>query len=757
MKSKNAFYLYVANTVFCLILQSSLTAQENLLPTPNLLGGRDALRTIYQQSAGYDPRYDLKTDGVMVYGVDDATVAGYSQWSERSGSVLQMMTGIAWGHYQDFLGGKWDGVDHWDDAQVGGRENPILHAGDKTVPYLNPSIAFCDYLTQRLKKTVDLGVETLYLEEPEFWAFSGYGASFQREWRIFYGGEWERPDSSCDALFKANRLKAHLYRRALDRVGTALKEYAYKKYNKRIKIYVATHSLLSYAQIQMVSPEATLIDLPVVDGLIAQVWTGTARSPNYYQGEFRERTFEMALLEYGVMAEMARGTSKRIYFLNDPVEDDPNHDWNDYRTNYLCTLTASLMRSQTADFEVAPWPSRVFLGRFPSNSPDATTIPDDYASILLAGFGQLRDMDQPKTSWNGASEQIGVLLSDSAMFQRGEGGLWKAASADPPGRYSQTEHERERISGFFSLTLPLLKAGVPVEVPVLDHVTRFPGYLDPYKVLILSYEFQKPLSAGIHSELADWVRRGGTLVYVGSGSDPFLAVNDWWNRDHSDATCVTRLFESLGLDGALVPGEYEVGAGRLIYVKTDPAYYGRSPEAAREYRDLVSHASEAAGLGALVTRNYFLKTRGPYTLAACLDESVSDEPLVLKGNYVDLFDAALPVLHEVTLSPGTRRWLLDLDRVDVPPTWPLASGGRISDFQADERGATCKIAATQGVNIISRWRLAAEPAQVTVGGQPVETRTWDASSRTFYFSYRAQSAEPTELILRYEYEMETNR
>ncbi|MBO7678211.1 MAG: hypothetical protein J6S75_00935, partial [Thermoguttaceae bacterium] len=528
--------------------------------------------------------------------------------------------------------------DHWDDAQVNANGDQVLHGPG--VPYLCPSISFCDYMIERLKKVVDAGVDSICLEEPEFWAFSGFGESFRRQWRIYYDEEPLRPDSTCDAQYRASVLKAYLYRRALERIGTALKEYALKRYDRKLTFFVATHSLVSYTQIQMVSPEATLMDLPGIDGLIAQIWTGTSRAPNFYQGVFRERTFETAMLEYGVMSEMVRGTGKRIYFLNDPIEDDPKHDWADYRKNYLCTLTASLMRSATADYEVAPWPSRVFLGKYPAGSPEATGIPADYATILNIGFQQLRDMDQQELSWNGAAEGIGVLLSDSAMFQRGAPELWRAASGDVLDRDRATFDERSRLGGFFGLTLPLLKAGIPVEVPVLDHAVRYPGYLDPYKVLILSYEFQKPLTPAIHAELANWVRGGGVLVYVGAGSDPFHEALGWWN-DNTAGTgkrCDTALFRSLGLAPDLQPGNYPVGSGTLIFDKTDPAYYGRSKESADEYRALIAGAAEAAGMERPLQRGWFLKTRGPYILASALDEQddpSEDAPLTLRGRYVD--------------------------------------------------------------------------------------------------------------------------
>ncbi|MBQ5367995.1 MAG: hypothetical protein IIU43_11025, partial [Thermoguttaceae bacterium] len=374
---------------FCFSLVAVLTAVPAAalaqdVPSPNLITDRAEGRTSYQQAGQYSPRYDLKTDIVMVYGVSDAAIASLKEWGEKSGSRLAVMTGIAWGGYNDYLDGKFDGVDHWDDAQVKADGSRMQH--DAATPYLSPSVSFTNYLESRLRKVVDAGVDEIYLEEPEFWAFTGFGESFAREWKMFYNEEYIRPDSTCDAQYRASKLKQYLYRRALDRVAVGLKEYSLKTYNRPLKVYVATHSLLSYAQIQMVSPESSLLDLPGVDGLIAQIWTGTSRFGNFYNGVFAERTFEMGLLEYGVMQEMARGTGKRVYYLNDPVEDNPRYDWNDYRTNYLCTLVASLLRSDSCFYEVAPWPSRVFLGSFPAGSPDAAPIPSDYASTLSLVF-----------------------------------------------------------------------------------------------------------------------------------------------------------------------------------------------------------------------------------------------------------------------------------------------------------------------------------------------------------------------------------
>ena len=103
-----------------------------------------------------------------------------------------------------------------------------------------------------------------------------------------------------------------------------------------------THSLLSYTQIHMVSPESKLMEIPSVDGYIAQIWTGTSRMPSLYNGVRKERTFETGFFEYGIMQELVKGSDRRMWFLHDPVEDDPGHDWADYEYNYIKTVVASL-------------------------------------------------------------------------------------------------------------------------------------------------------------------------------------------------------------------------------------------------------------------------------------------------------------------------------------------------------------------------------------------------------------------------------
>src|SRR3990170_2180765 len=138
---------------------------------------------------------------------------------------------------------------------------------------------------------------------------------------------------------------------------------------KNVRCYVPTHSLVNYSQWKIVSPEASLASLPGVDGYIAQVWTGTSREPNYFNGREKERVFETAFLEYGSMESMTAPTGRKMFFLTDPIEDWPR-DWADYKKNYQATFTAQLLYPMIADYEVMPWPDRIYQGYY-RTSPDS--------------------------------------------------------------------------------------------------------------------------------------------------------------------------------------------------------------------------------------------------------------------------------------------------------------------------------------------------------------------------------------------------
>ena len=705
-------------------------------------------RTGFQEGKPYNPYIDLQTDFVMVYGLGNNLKARIKKWSEK-GYVVHLMTGVSWGQYQDYLNGKYDGRSHWDEAQKNRRYDNIIHGTSADIPYMVPSHSYTRFLIDRIRLAVDAGVEAIHLEEPEFWVEGGYSKAFKREWEIYYQEPWQEPHGSVDAQYRASRLKAYLYTRTLDHLCSNLKEYAKIEYDRDLRFYVPTHSLINYTQWRIISPESRLMGLPAIDGYIAQIWTGTSRTPNVYQGVRKERTFETAYLEYGIMQELVRGTDRRMWFLHDPIEDDPAHSWDEYRKNYLKTVTASLLHPDVARYEVSPWPNRVFNGQYPAaDGSGKEGIPLEYATTLLVLMNTLRDMKQDEIIWKNNKTEIGLLLADSALYQRNYPD-W--SEEDTSFKYDGTVVEsalgdefKEILdwSPFYGLALPLLKHGLPVRPVQLDNIRRFPGYLEDYKVLVLSYEYMKPEYPDIHNALAQWVRDGGTLIYVGDGSDSYHGVREWWNQcKQVYNNPAEHLLECLGLEKGLSDGSHSVGKGVLAFLSINPAECAHKKEGAELLRETVSAAMEKSDNPDIKwsSDTSLVLKRGPYLVAAVMDESVNQDPLILKGNYVNLYEPDLPVISAVRLKPGEQVLLFDLSDIDVSLAL-IAAASRIEDLEEKADGFSFSAYGPQNVPGVARFRCDYKPQQVYLLNNNNQGKIeclydWDEYSSTALFYY----------------------
>ena len=293
-------------------------------------------KTCFQTSSLWKPELDIRSDVAIIYGPSGKNFyERLKSWKER-GYKLHMMTGVAWGGYQEYFNGEFDGKTDYEDSQTKQDGEIIWHGPG--VPYVVPSASYIKYLKSLIKKAIDAGVSTIHLEEPEYWARAGYSESFKSEWKKYYGFEWMPQHESAEATYLSQKLKYHLYFITLKELFLYAKEYS-NKIEKEIECYVPTHSLLNYSAWDIVSPEAQLANLPGMDGYIAQIWTGTSREPVYYNSIKKERIFENAFLEYGSMFSMIKPTGKKVFFLTDPIEDWPR-SWEDYKRNYEAVFTA---------------------------------------------------------------------------------------------------------------------------------------------------------------------------------------------------------------------------------------------------------------------------------------------------------------------------------------------------------------------------------------------------------------------------------
>jgi len=687
-------------------------------------------RTCFQTGQPWSALANLRSDVAIVYGIDAQLPARIQTWRDR-GYRIHVMTGVSWGNYQDYLYGRFDGLNHEDEAQTMRDGHKRSHGGD--VYYMCPGTNFGKFLCVGVQRALDAGAEAIHLEEPEFWVNAGYSAGFQREWRAHYGEEWQPPHSSVDAQWHASKLKYFLYRRALQQVFDYVQDYN-RRTGRHVRCYVPTHSLLNYASWQIVSPESSLARLDGCDGYIAQVWTGTARTPNRFRGHVRERTFETAFLEYGAMQNLVRATGRTVWYLNDPIEDNPNHDWDDYRRNWEATLTASLFQPAVHQFEVAPWPERIFGHKYPQSVPpeERQLIPPAYATELQVVMNALNDMKQERVKWDCGTTGIGLLVSDSLMFQRG-----------PPHPSDQ------QLSHVYGLALPLLKRGMPVTPVQLENVT-LPEYLKDYHILFLSYHGQKPLTPDVHTNLAAWVKTGGVLVVCDDDADPYNQVADWWNRDGRHyATPRAHLFEQLGITGVTNASrrDWRAGRGRVLWLRQDPAQYAASAEGEAQ---VVAAARQAAQWAKLRWRekNYLLLERGPYVVAAGLDESIGGEPKTLRGKFVNLFDAELRVRDTVQIEPGGRYLLRDLRQGLGESPQVLASAGKALEVGREPdalRFAVEGVARTPGILLLHTRR---PPRGITLDGQAVNDSSYSAAEQLLWIRFE-NAARPRTLEVKF--------
>jgi hypothetical protein len=686
-------------------------------------------KTAFQTGSPWRPEIDVRSDIAIIYGANDRRNMTFEErvksWRDR-GYQTDFMTGIAWGDYGNYFLGKWDGQNHMGIGQVQMNGDTIWH--DKgVVPYIVPVKSFIEYMKAAIvKKVIDAGITNVFLEEPEFWARAGYEQPFKEEWQRFYGFPWRAQHLSAENTYLSNKLKYQLYYDAIKEVSGYAKEYGKSK-GLDIKVYIATHSLVNYASWKIVSPEASLASLPGIDGYIAQVWTGTAREPVFYNGLSKERVFENAFLEYGSMVSMTAPTRRKLFFLTDPIEDR-EHDWADYKRNYEATFVAKLMYPMVADYEVMPWPERIYTRPYKvANSTEQVLIPKYYSTQMQVMINSLNSIQVSDNKVSGVNS-IGVLMGNSLMFQ---------------SYPSHNGYEDPYFSNFYGQTIPLLKHGIPVQTVHMENLA-YAATLKDIKVLIVSYSNMKPNSGEVHKYISDWVRKGGVLVYCGRDNDPYQTVLEWWNSaGNSYKSPAEHLFKALGIRASLTESQdFKVGKGAVRLIREDPKEFIMRKTGAEQFLSTVKLAYEKdADAGQLHFKNNLVLHRGPYDVLAVMDESVNGDPVVVKDRVIDLFDPQLPVLNGKIVKPGEQAYLFNLTRIqnrDKPQV--LAAAARIYNEEATP--GTYRFTAKSPINTLNSMRVLLPKAFTKVMAMDSNDSEikglkaiWDEDSKTAYLGF----------------------
>jgi len=665
--------------------------------------------TSVQCAAPANPRYDIAPDAVMVYGGRDPAPR-LRQW-RRCGARVQIMTGIAWGNYQDYQEGRYDGKRHDDEIQTTKDGKPISHGG--SVYYWVPTETYADYLCQRLAPALELPADGVCLEEPEFWLRGGWSPAFKREWSAHFGEPWQPPDSSPEARYRAWQLRRALYTRCLRQVAGFL-----KKRRPDWECIVATHSLINYTSWGIASPESALADIESCDTVIAQVWNDTILTPCIYDGKRASRPFATAYLEFAQMAGMIGATGRSLVFLADPVADNAQRSWEVCRRRYEETVVAGLFQGSVNRFELMPWPDRVFTRSRAGNSAESdetSTMPASYRTSLLAVCEALRNLPLGSKE----TSPIAVAVSDSMQAQAGFGDA--TGSAD-----------------FFGQALPLVMRGLRPRVVHLEQVSNS-AVLAGVRILLLSYNGQTPPDEKTHTALARWVRNGGVLLSLTDPDDPFQRVREWWNRPpHADRLPQQHLYTVLGLETTPATGWHSIGKGQIFVQPLAP----RRLAAKRRHQELADWVAEAARRARvpIVPQPFSTIRRGPYVAATSFAEAPKPAPFALNGPHLDLLSDGLALVTNPVLSPGRCGLWVDLAQAPAAPS-VLASASRIDGWSAKPRAIDFVSFAPEGGEVVTWLRLDGKPTAIHASqhnGVPVPVQTqWVAEQRCLRLQHPA--------------------
>ncbi|MBO5001046.1 MAG: hypothetical protein J6C58_09485, partial [Bacteroidaceae bacterium] len=230
---------------------------------------------------------------------------------------------------------------------------------------------------------------------------------------------------------------------------------------------------------------------------------------------------------------------------------------------------------------------------------------------------------------------------------------------------------------------------------------------------------------------ADWVKQGGTIIYCGRDNDPFQRVLEWWNQNGNSYTAPSQhLFALMQMPEQASESVYKFGKGKVYVVRQDPKEFVMLENGDQPLLKVIEQA-----YGRLEMKNHFYLERGSYVMASVLDEGiVSNQPLVLKGSYIDLFDPTLPTLKQKEVQLGQQAFLFDINTVkDKKKPQVLAAASRQYEETRTSNSYSFVAKSPAETNNVMRVLLPREPKQVKVS-VPSQDQ-WDEDTHTLLLQF----------------------
>ncbi len=698
------------------------------------LGG---VKTTFQANTLFSEVYNIHTDSVMVYSSNDPN---FISWYKSGDYVVDMMIAINRGG-KDYLDRD---KSNYDDIQKDSGGNYIVHTADVQW-YMVPSEDWIEYAWEVLLKPVveKYHPQSIALEEPEMWIRSGYSEAFKQEWENYYDEPWQAPNSSAAANLKANLLKTYLFERILVELSSRIKELS-----PGTQVYIASHSTVNYTAWAINAGLNTYLATDAIDGVIGQTWADTHNSAFAYNGASVRDNFTNAFIEYCSYVDSVEGTN--FYALADPMADGKSYVEADLQYIYRQSVAAQLMQPEISRFQVLPWVQRAYAN-----------VSADYRTVQSQIFEMLNNIGGQEITMSAGTPGIAYLASDSLSWMNAGSG-WALSTAN----------------GMYGICAPLVRDGIPVKMKAMEQIYTAKD-LEGVNLLVVSFDSSVPLSEEVNIAIADWVKAGGTMLYVGGH-------NQYWNIDDyffwaEDVTPLDNLFGHLGLDvtvkttsptltatltspdsalmeivdGIRVPASYtnytvsfegaenpilrsgstvlgfteDVGRGSVVVIGLPSALYSGFEGGSSLMRALTEYALQFTEYE-YVSTPVMVTNRGNYTIAHSFGK---DE--YLAGAYIDLFDSNLSVLQDPDIPENDSLILYNIDNIKLDvPRLGYTSGQVLS---LSEKADQTVIKMTSAGNTNLSIRLLAPnncyPSSITVTGEdgktyPVLGYFWDNDS-----------------------------
>jgi len=602
-------------------------------------------KTIFQTNTHYDPRIAFAVDGMIVHrhGAPKAdlkrVIDSWKNQGYRAGRMFFADSDATGDYWQ----GRWDGQKHEDEVERDPLGRVVKCAGVR--PYMLPTEGWIRYLQEMTDLSIELHADAIFPEEPLAHLHTGYESAFRRLWQQRYGQPWKAESSSAEARYLTGQLKNELYLKLERQLASRVAQRA-QQLDRPIDFILPIHSLYSNMASHLVAPLGTSLEIDSVDGYIGQIWTGPVNWARREYDKDRATFFASAFALYDYFVELVSGRDQKLWLLIDPVEDDPNHMWNDYELWYRHCVVAAMMMEEVDSYEVMPWPERIFL---PGNTTGGgTPAPESYRLSILSVMQALQEVKrggewQHDPSDHSSTDQrpsvIGVAVADTLLWEKEKHPLLKP---------------------IYGLLMPLIQEGVRARACLLERMHE-PAYRQKFDVILLSYEAFKPAQSRIHESIAQWVNEGGNLIVLGADDDLEGAKLWWKDKGYSSPLAHLQALLNVKADSTF----NSIGKGSYRRSTTSPGEFVSSELAERELWPTLNAALGNPKDHPLSRPGYFHLERDPYVLAHAFSKPVS-----IEGTFVDVFDPDLRVVQNVSLSPDTTMLLKRLpDHVSIPQVW----------------------------------------------------------------------------------------